>query len=64
MMGRYTGMTMRTFACLLVPTAFGASAQQVGQPLPPWTPGTLDVHQINTGRGHSALRIFPDGTSI
>ena len=41
-----------------------ALAQQPGQPLPPWTPGTLDIHQINTGRGNSALLIFPDSTSM
>jgi len=44
--------------------AAGSFAQQIGQPLPPWTPGTLDIHQINTGRGNSALLIFPDGTSM
>ena len=27
------------------------AAQTAGQPLPKWTPGTLDIHQINTGRG-------------
>jgi hypothetical protein len=40
------------------------SAQVVGQPLPKWTPGTLDIHQINTGRGNAALLILPDGTSL
>ena len=44
--------------------AASAFAQQIGQPLPPWTPGTLDIHQINTGRGNSAFLIFPDGTSM
>jgi beta-lactamase superfamily II metal-dependent hydrolase len=39
-------------------------AQEVGQPLPAWTPGTLDIHQINTGRGNSAFLLFPDGTSM
>ncbi len=39
-------------------------AQQVGQVLPPWSPGTFDIHQINTGRGDSALLILPDGTSL
>ena len=29
----------------------------------PWTPGTLDIHHINTGRGDSTLFIFPDGTT-
>lgn len=41
-----------------------APAQTVGQPLPPWTPGSLDIHQIQTGRGNSAYLIFPDGTTL
>ena len=41
-----------------------ASAQQIGQVLPPWSPGTLDIHQINTGKGDSAFFIFPDGTTM
>src|SRR5262249_32100078 len=36
----------------------------VGDPLPSWTPGTLDIHQISTGRGNSALFILPDGTTF
>ena len=43
---------------------FHALAQQVGQPLPAWTPGVLDIHQINTGRGNAAFLIFPDGTTM
>jgi beta-lactamase superfamily II metal-dependent hydrolase len=39
-------------------------AQQVGGSLPPWKPGTLDIHQISTGRGNSALFILPDGTTL
>jgi Predicted hydrolase (metallo-beta-lactamase superfamily) len=35
-----------------------------GSALPPWTPGTLDIHQIATGRGNAALIIGPDGTSV
>ncbi len=41
-----------------------AYAQTVGEILPPWTQGTLDIHQISTGRGNSALFIFPDGTTM
>lgn len=41
-----------------------SGAQTVGEVLPPWTPGTLDVHQINTGKGDAALFIFPDGTTL
>src|SRR6478609_5350589 len=32
--------------------------------LPPWTRGTLDYHQISTGRGNAALVVFPDGTTM
>ena len=32
--------------------------------LAPWTPGTMDLHQINTGRGDAAFMIFPDGTTM
>ena len=51
----YLVLLLLTITCL---------AQQPGQPLPAWTPGTLDIHQINTGRGNAALLIFPDGTSM
>ena len=44
--------------------AISAFAQQIGQPLTPWRPGNLEIHQINTGRGNAALLIFPDGTSM
>jgi beta-lactamase superfamily II metal-dependent hydrolase len=50
------------FAALLTLTA---SAQaQVGGSLPPWTRGTLDIHQISTGTGNSALLVLPDGTTL
>lgn len=39
-------------------------SQGIGEPIPSWAPGTLDIHQINTGRGNSAMLIFPDGTSL
>lgn len=32
--------------------------------LPPWTPGTLDIHQIVTARGNAAFIRYPDGTSM
>jgi beta-lactamase superfamily II metal-dependent hydrolase len=53
--------------------ALGARVSPQAQPgtlvapggiLPPWSPGTLDIHQIATGRGNSALTIFPDGTTM
>lgn len=32
--------------------------------LPAWTAGTLDIHQIVTGRGNAAFIRYPDGTSL
>jgi beta-lactamase superfamily II metal-dependent hydrolase len=32
--------------------------------LEPWSAGTLDIHQISTGRGNAAFFRFPDGTTL
>jgi beta-lactamase superfamily II metal-dependent hydrolase len=55
---------MRNAAVLFGLFTLTVSGQQAGQPLTPWTPGTLEIHQINTGRGNAALLVFPDGTSM
>jgi beta-lactamase superfamily II metal-dependent hydrolase len=39
-------------------------ADQVGQSIAPWSPGTMDIHQISTGRGNAALVVMPDGTTL
>jgi len=39
-------------------------AAQESKPLPPWSRGTLDIHQISTGRGNAAFYVFPDGTTM
>jgi beta-lactamase superfamily II metal-dependent hydrolase len=39
-----------------------ATAQN--EPLTPWTPGTLDIHHISTGRGNATLFVLPDGTIL
>jgi len=55
------------FFVLLLPAAFTVKAQSiatVGQPLPAWQEGYLDLHHINTGRGNAAFYILPDGTTI
>jgi beta-lactamase superfamily II metal-dependent hydrolase len=49
---------------LLIVTLLSARAQQVGNPLPEWQEGMLDLHHINTGRGDAAFYIFPDGTTM
>lgn len=48
-------------ALLLLLLALPLFAQQQ---LPPWTRGTLDIHQISTGRGNAAFFVFPDGTTM
>jgi len=39
-------------------------AAQESKSLPPWTRGTLDIHQISTGHGNAAFYVFPDGTTM
>lgn len=39
-------------------------ADRVGQPIARWVEGTLDIHQIATGQGNSALVVMPDGTTL
>ena len=54
---------MRSRLVLLLFAALPVFAQ-TGAPLPPWSRGTLDIHQISTGRGNAALIVFPDGTTL
>ena len=44
--------------------AFFSVGQEIGQLLPPWQQGYLDIHHINTGHGDAAFYIFPDGTTM
>jgi len=39
-------------------------ADEVSQEIAPWTPGTMEIHQISSGRGNAGLYIFPDGTTM
>jgi len=55
----------RIAGVLLIPWfACAQNEVAIGDALPRWTPGYIDIHQISTGRGNSALFIFPDGTSL
>ena len=36
----------------------------VGQTLPDWSEGCLDIHLINSGRGECCFYIMPDGTTL
>ncbi|RPI20839.1 MAG: hypothetical protein EHM61_26170, partial [Acidobacteria bacterium] len=61
-MRRLRTLVLLTVTCLM--TFSLAHNQTVNAPLPPWTEGTLDIHQINTGRGNAAFFVFPDGTTL
>jgi beta-lactamase superfamily II metal-dependent hydrolase len=50
-------------AALAVALSMTARGQS-GEPFPRWTPGTLDIHQINTCRGNAAFLMLPDGTTM
>ena len=39
-------------------------AATVGEPLPAWSDGCLDIHFISTNRGECAFYILPDGTTM
>jgi len=57
---------MRLFLGLLwvVGLTIRANSQQIGQPLPVWQQGQLDIHQINTGQGNATFAVLPDGTTL
>lgn len=55
---------MRSLAMLLVLPAVLAATEPVSPSLPPWTPGTLDIHHIATGAGNATFFILPNGTSL
>lgn len=66
---RATRRGRRTRGCVwlaasLVAIAAVVHAQTVGEAFPQWAPGTLDIHQINTGRGNSTFLVLPDGTTM
>jgi len=50
--------------CLLLFAALASGQDTVGHELTPWQPGTLEIHQISSGRGNAALYVFPDGSTL
>ena len=42
----------------------GPAVVKVGEVLPAWEEGWLDIHSINGGRGESFYYILPDGTTM
>lgn len=62
----FKGFRLPTFlACLIWGIVFTGFAQpKVGEVLPEWKEGYLDIHHINTGKGESSFYILPDGTTM
>jgi hypothetical protein len=62
----------RTFGRGLLATAVGplvarlarAAAPAVDATFAPWSPGVLDIHHIDSGRGNATFILAPDGTTI
>lgn len=42
----------------------GPASAQSSATLPPWTPGTLDIHHLATGQGNATFFVLPDGTTM
>jgi hypothetical protein len=61
-------MRLAVAAALLLALGIRPLAQtgpfRQGDVLPLWSPGSLDIHQIVTGRGNAAFMMFPDGTTL
>lgn len=70
--GVLAGFCLVAFGCtpsVSSPSTPGATLDdpappEPGLPLPPWAPGTLDIHHINTGMGSATFFVFPDGTTM
>lgn len=63
--GKSENRKVKRLIALALLLAMPALAQSpVGGALPPWTRGTLDIHQISTGTGNAALIVFPDATTL
>ncbi|HEY2804890.1 MAG TPA: MBL fold metallo-hydrolase [Gemmatimonadales bacterium] len=63
-MARYERRLLLTAVALGIAARAQAQEIRVGEPLPRWSAGMLDIHQISTGRGNSALVVMPDGTTL
>ncbi len=51
-------------ASLLALCSCADNIVRLGEPLPAWEEGNLDIHMISTGRGESTFLILPDGTTF
>ncbi|KQM62318.1 MULTISPECIES: ComEC/Rec2 family competence protein [unclassified Sphingomonas] len=58
-------LSRHLFVAAFVGSAFaGPAGAATSHLLAPWTPGTLDIHHIQTGRGNATFIVAPDGTTV
>ncbi|MDX9881656.1 MAG: hypothetical protein RBS73_06290 [Prolixibacteraceae bacterium] len=59
-------MTIRALFLFLLcgVSLFGQGQVTIGDQLPLWKEGFLDIHHINTGKGECAFFMLPDGTTM
>ena len=50
--------------CAAVAVCGCNASVKIGEPLPAWEEGCLDIHAINTGRGECTFFVLPDGTTM
>ena len=61
---------IKAAAAMMAASVFSGDAAAVqdsnraDEALPPWEPGVLELHHIDTGRGNACVVMGPDGTSI
>src|SRR5690625_7489728 len=53
-----------TFTFIFIFISVDLISQNIGEELPKWEEGYLDIHHINTGRGDCTFFILPDGTTM
>lgn len=52
------------FMVAAIPLLAPAKGARIGEPLPGWSEGCLDIHAINTARGECTFFVLPDGTTM
>lgn len=62
--GIYMKKAVIVFSAALLLAGCGPEKARVGEPLPLWHEGELDIHFINTARGECEYQILPDGTTV
>lgn len=54
----------QTLGAMAAAMGLPTTARAGTQSLPPWRPGLLDIHHIDTGRGNATFILAPDGTTL